>query len=255
MSSLRNATQRRNHRERAQPAERAKWGLLEKHKDYSKRAADHNTKKRKIRSLQQKASERNEDEFYFGMVSGSTANGIKRAKRGDENGEGSGRSLREETVRLMKTQDQGYLRTMLQKTRKERERVEQEVKVQETGVSCTAGKKRILFAGDREEMEVVVPKAESADLDEDLDGMSEDSDGSDGKTQPPKPVSKPEFLRWRLHRRTLRTKQRQLEALQDREEQLTLALKGVDDQRAKMHNTVGGVNKSGTAFKMRQRKT
>ena len=32
MSSMRNATQRRNHRERAQPADREKWGLLEKHK-------------------------------------------------------------------------------------------------------------------------------------------------------------------------------------------------------------------------------
>ena len=33
MSSMRNATQRRNHRERAQPLEReAKLGILEKHK-------------------------------------------------------------------------------------------------------------------------------------------------------------------------------------------------------------------------------
>jgi len=32
MSSMRNAVQRRNHKERAQPLERQKWGLLEKHK-------------------------------------------------------------------------------------------------------------------------------------------------------------------------------------------------------------------------------
>lgn len=32
MSSIRNAVQRRNHKERAQPEERAKWGLLEKRK-------------------------------------------------------------------------------------------------------------------------------------------------------------------------------------------------------------------------------
>jgi len=32
MSSMRNAVQRRNHKERAQPLERSKWGLLEKHK-------------------------------------------------------------------------------------------------------------------------------------------------------------------------------------------------------------------------------
>ena len=65
MSSLRNAVQRRNHRERAQPEERAKWGLLEKRKDYKLRAADHKLKRRKINTLKQKASERNEDEFYF----------------------------------------------------------------------------------------------------------------------------------------------------------------------------------------------
>jgi hypothetical protein len=32
MSSMRNAVQRRNHKERGQPEERAKWGLLEKRK-------------------------------------------------------------------------------------------------------------------------------------------------------------------------------------------------------------------------------
>ena len=32
MSSMRNAVQRRNYKERAQPVEREKWGVLEKHK-------------------------------------------------------------------------------------------------------------------------------------------------------------------------------------------------------------------------------
>lgn len=32
MSSMRNAVQRRNHKERAQPLEREKWGILEKNK-------------------------------------------------------------------------------------------------------------------------------------------------------------------------------------------------------------------------------
>lgn len=39
MSSLRNSIQRRNHKERAQPLERKRLGLLEKHKvrdDYSR---------------------------------------------------------------------------------------------------------------------------------------------------------------------------------------------------------------------------
>lgn len=82
---MRNAVQRRNHRERAQPQERSKWGLLEKRKDYKLRAADHKVKKRKIKALQQKASERNEDEFYFGMVNNQSQGGIKVAKRGAQN--------------------------------------------------------------------------------------------------------------------------------------------------------------------------
>lgn len=32
---MRNAVQRRNHKEREQPEERKKWGLLEKHKVWS----------------------------------------------------------------------------------------------------------------------------------------------------------------------------------------------------------------------------
>ncbi|KAF2768828.1 hypothetical protein EJ03DRAFT_294103, partial [Teratosphaeria nubilosa] len=124
MSSMRNAVQRRNHKERAQPSERARWGLLEKHKDYSLRAADHNQKKRKLKALQQKASERNDDEFYFAMVNQETDGGRKRARRAEANGGGT--ALREEVVRLMKTQDAGYLRTTLLRTTRLRERVERE---------------------------------------------------------------------------------------------------------------------------------
>ncbi|TVY86538.1 putative U3 small nucleolar RNA-associated protein [Lachnellula willkommii] len=64
MSSMRNAVQRRNHRERGQPEERKKWGLLEKSKDYKLRAADHKVKKTKLKQLKQKVLDKNPDEFY-----------------------------------------------------------------------------------------------------------------------------------------------------------------------------------------------
>lgn len=44
-SSLRNAVKRREHRERAQPAERRRLGILEKHKDYVQRAKNFNRKR------------------------------------------------------------------------------------------------------------------------------------------------------------------------------------------------------------------
>merc|ERR1712144_124932 len=69
VSSMRNAVQRRNHKERGQPEERQKWGLLEKHKDYSARARDFNDKKKKLKALKQKVLDKNPDEFYFGMMS------------------------------------------------------------------------------------------------------------------------------------------------------------------------------------------
>jgi U3 small nucleolar RNA-associated protein 11 len=72
MSSLRNSLHRRNHKERGQLAHRKRLGILEKHKDYVLRAKDYNSKKERIRKLKQKASERNKDEFYFGMVGKKT---------------------------------------------------------------------------------------------------------------------------------------------------------------------------------------
>lgn len=62
---MRNAVQRRNHKERAQPIEREKWGLLEKAKDYKLRAANHREKKARLKLLKQKALEKNPDEFSF----------------------------------------------------------------------------------------------------------------------------------------------------------------------------------------------
>ncbi|EME44994.1 hypothetical protein DOTSEDRAFT_170109 [Dothistroma septosporum NZE10] len=257
MSSLRNAVQRRNHRERDQPTERKKWGLLEKRKDYKLRAADHKTKQRKIKALQVKASERNEDEFYFGMMSSTTENGIRRSKRGEENSGGGGKSLDLEVVKLMKTQDQAYLQTMLQKTRRERERLGQDVLLGEKGVKLEPSGGRIVFGEDDDEEGVpalhLAPAGVKDDLDMDLDGIDDESvsehDDSDDEDLTPEQRA----LR-RKKRHALQTKQRKLESLKEQEEKLSAALDGLDHQRAKMNGTTGGVNKNGVAFKARQRK-
>lgn len=265
MSSLRNAVQRRNHRERAQPEERSKWGLLEKRKDYKLRAADHKTKQRKISALKQKASERNEDEFYFGMVNASSEGGIKRSKRGEQNGGGVGKGLSEEVVRLMKTQDLGYLRTLLQRTRLERERVGREVVIGETGVEVQGkGSGRVVFG---EDGEVVRGKGGEVDADEDegvfdmemsvledLEGIDEDEESKMPDESEDEGVTPEERAAKRKKRHALNVKRRKLEALEEQEAKLSAALEGLENQRAKMSGTIGGVNKNGVKFKARRRR-
>ncbi|CAK3999862.1 U3 small nucleolar RNA-associated 11 [Lecanosticta acicola] len=263
MSSLRNAVQRRNHRERAQPTERTKWGLLEKRKDYKLRAADHKSKQRKISALKQKASERNEDEFYFGMVNASTSGGIRRSRRGEENSAGGGKALDVDVVRLMKTQDAGYLRTMLQRTRLERERVGRAVVLGEKGVEVqapAAAKGKVVFGEDGEEMQTARPSGghevedegifdmEMSFLDEEdgADGVEEESEGEE--------LTPEERAAKRKKRHALIVKRRKFEALEEQESKLSAALDGLEHQRAKMAGTVGSVNKNGVKFKVRQRK-
>lgn len=264
MSSMRNAVQRRNHKERAQPLERAKWGLLEKRKDYTLRAADHKQKKRKLNALKQKASERNDDEFYFGMMSNSSKGGVKVAKRGEENSGGvggAGRSLSVEVVRLMKTQDVAYLRTVLQSTVRERERLGREVVVLEEGVDVQReGRNKVVFGDDGEAIAAYPspPRDDDddlADLDglDDLEGMDEDGISEPEEPNAAKPMTKEEKAAAKRKRHTLDVKRRKLEGLQERAEDLTIALRELEEQRAKMNGNAGGVNKNGVKFKARQR--
>jgi U3 small nucleolar RNA-associated protein 11 len=276
MSSMRNAVQRRNHKERAQPLERQKWGLLEKKKDYSKRAKDHNEKKRKLGLLKAKAADRNEDEFYFGMMNSTTKNGVKVAKRGADNAGGGGKSLSMDVVKLMKTQDVAYLRTVLQSTRKEIARLEQEVVAGDKGVKVDAVSKghKTVFADEGDsEPEMMSEDEDMGDLDDlagfdgfdgldnldALDGLDgSDDDMSDAPAEKPnsKPLTKEEKAARTLAKRKrhfMETRRNKLEALKDREDDLATALRGLEDQRVQMNGKAGGINKNGTKFKVRQR--
>lgn len=100
-STLRNAVKRVTHKERAQPSDRKKFGLLEKHKDYVERSKDYKNKKNYIKNLKKKASEKNPDEFYFQMHNSKVTNGKHKST--------ISQALDHDTVKLLKTQDMGYL--------------------------------------------------------------------------------------------------------------------------------------------------
>eukprot|EP00638_Chattonella_subsalsa_P003997 CAMPEP_0117746524 /NCGR_PEP_ID=MMETSP0947-20121206/7993_1 /TAXON_ID=44440 /ORGANISM="Chattonella subsalsa, Strain CCMP2191" /LENGTH=246 /DNA_ID=CAMNT_0005563855 /DNA_START=138 /DNA_END=875 /DNA_ORIENTATION=- len=103
-ASWKNAVKRKTHKERSQPAERAKkYGLLEKKKDYLLRARDYHKKEDKIMHLRRKAAMRNPDEFYFGMNDSKTKGGIHALAATNSE------ALPVDMVKLLKTQDVAYL--------------------------------------------------------------------------------------------------------------------------------------------------
>jgi len=116
MSSLRNSLHRRNHKERSQLAHRAKFGILEKHKDYVLRARDYHSKQERIKTLQRKAANRNKDEFYFGMVNEKTNQGVHIQDMGNT-------AMPVDMVKILKTQDENYVRTMRNSNAKKIDRI------------------------------------------------------------------------------------------------------------------------------------
>ncbi|KAG9532708.1 hypothetical protein KCU79_g22686, partial [Aureobasidium melanogenum] len=177
----------------------------------------------------------------------------------------------------LKTQDAGYLQTVLQQTRRAREKIEKQAVLMTTGVDASSISKRKVFDENGELIEETKKQpafeddddmdldlddlADLGDLDglDDLDGIDGDGSGSEGgksegEESDTEGLSKEEIRQRRKKRRAQEVLQNHLEALKDRERDLSLALSQLQHQRARMNNTVGGVNKEGVKFKVRERK-
>ncbi|KAH7112455.1 U3 snoRNP-associated protein-like protein Utp11 [Dendryphion nanum] len=258
-----NSVQRRPHKERAQVGEKQKWGLLEKRKDYKLRAKDYREKKQKLRILKQKATDRNPDEFSYKMLSSTVDKaGRKVADRGNS-------SLNIDVAKLLKTQDANYIRTMLQMIRKEKEELEQRVMLSDKKIQTLGSKskkaKHTAFVGDVDEQEdfdpeewssagkpqVIVPELEE---DEEQDEASRPKKLSKKQQDAQKLAEKEELSRESKRERTHERVLAHLKGLKTKEKDLMTAERELELQRAKMSGSIGGVNKSGVKYKIRERK-
>lgn len=141
MAKLVHNVQKKQHRERSQTLDRAKYGLLEKKKDYRLRAADYHKKQAALKALRQKAAQYNPDEYYHAMT----------RKRTDDEGilitEREGESLSTQQVKLLKSQDLNYVRTM-------RLNESQKIEKLKNTLGFKAGGKHTVFVDNEESLEL-----------------------------------------------------------------------------------------------------
>jgi U3 small nucleolar RNA-associated protein 11 len=223
-----------------------------------------------LKNLRDKAEDRNEDEFYFGMMSrqgpGSRLQGGRHWK-GTVSGDRGSKVMDMDTVRLLKTQDRGYVRTMRQVTTKKVERLEQQLVMtrgmdhldddEEGGEDFddddddfmfdlpskpTKAPRKIVFLDDEEEREDALDQAE-----EEKDKQLAKPKPAAEEAEEGEETEQEKSLR-RL-RRELERERKKLKVLTDVEQQL-------EEQKTKMAKTAtsGGETRRGQKIKVRTRK-
>lgn len=147
MAKLQHTVQKKQHRERSQVHERTKFGFLEKHKDYVKRAKDYHRKQDTLKILRSKVVNRNPDEYYHGMNSRKVGNdGLLLTQRHKEDG-----VLNMDQVKLLKTQDSNYVRTLRLVEQRKSEKKREQLMFDSRG-------KHTVFVEDQEQMRDFQPE-------------------------------------------------------------------------------------------------
>jgi U3 small nucleolar RNA-associated protein 11 len=170
---------------------------------------------------------------------------------------------------------------MLQMVRKEREELEQrlileegEVRALRDGDRTKQGKHRVYVDNEEEQRnfdadtwfgrgEDMPDQAQADDLA--FEGYEDEEEDEEEVAIRPKTLSKKQIEAQEVARREKRAfnkardqaqsrTQYKLQVVKNRERELVAAEEELEAQRAKMNNTVGGVNKHGVKFKVRERK-
>lgn len=191
-------------------------------------------------------------------------------------------SLSQDAVKLLKTQDAGYLKTMIQQTRRTREKMEQGYLLQSSGNVQTLGgedeegkgSQHIVFVDDQEAQQALRrglvkddKPSKNGDIKQRIILADDSQNGLDplgkGRMDPRQIMRQKEeellalkrdrALR-KLRKRKEERRQSRLSALKTRERDLLAAERGLDHQRARMNDCIGGVNKAGVKWKVRERK-
>lgn len=181
---------------------------------------------------------------------GAITVGNKGKSTGTVDGKREAQVLSQEAVRLFKTQDLAYVRTMRNQVRKEVETLERRLVGFGGGEEGGKGKK-VVFCESVDEVDERIGDDES---EEDEEDEEETPDEKEAKKQ--KKIRAAERDLRRLQRREKEKVENRLEVARQRLKALTEAETALDLQRAKMSKTpsIGGVNKDGVKFKVRGRK-
>ena len=212
------------------------------------------------------------------MSSRTRDGGQKVTDRGNE-------ALSQDAVRLLKTQDAGYLRTIAQKTRRSLEQVEQAVTLGESTLftpptgdaSQTRGQRHIAFVDteadqgiwasseERKQESHALPKGsltpqrdneEDSSVDEAYvvhEASSHAKHKQDAVSE--EPLSHEAVFARKQRKREHEKKIKILEALRRRAMDIRAAELELGVQRARMNHSIGAVNtRNGTKFKIRERK-